>query len=230
MSLCICRYPTRYMEPEFIKAYRKQRQPLTISDGLTYMKTPGHFLPSIEERLRSNKHIESSSVPDVHVSEIDQLLASEGIPGIDNEVNNNSDQFGGEQNKDIGAKKHQLEHDSTLWLIVKYKAVPSVWTFPFTHRRGSDSASMTLENLSEEQLGIKLHIPSYAPIAYRKLTKCNPPSRIFYYRGVFIPNSHELDIHVDSHIIESDWVNREQLEKLIPAATWVQIRDTLALE
>ena len=142
MSLVVCRYPTRYVQPEFIKELRSNRPPVTIADGLAYMKTPGHFLPSIEERARQQRQsITTSLEKDSHASEIDQLLASEGIPSVDSDDQTiDGDKHSSIDNVNNESKNIQSDHEKTLWLIVKYKAAPSIWTFPFTHRRDSDSA------------------------------------------------------------------------------------------
>ena len=247
LSLCVCRLPSKYVEPEFAKKYRQWHQEweertnnrLNIADGLAYLKTPGHFLPSIEERqklqrLAENSNTDTSEVKKIHTNEIDELLASEGIPELEN-LQSEADTTNSAAKSDSNLRKDlqtlQLDAESLLWLIVKYKSNPSVWTMPFANRRESDSAFNTLKRICLEQIGIKPHFPSLAPMAFRKLRSIGDTdlsSRLFYYKAVFIPKSHE--VRLSSEILEYKWVKRDELPKKLTAASWMTLRDSLPLD
>lgn len=246
LSLCVCRLPSRYVEPEFAKNFRQWRQDweertnnrLNIADGLTYLKTPGHFLPSIEERQRlqrlgTDDSSDHSPLKKSHANEIDELLASEGIPELENliadsEANARADKSQGNVRKDNRA---QFDSESLLWLIVRYKANPSVWTMPFANRRGTESAFDTLKRISVEQMGIKPHFPSLSPVGFRKLRSADdtePSTRLFYYKGVFIPKSH--DVRLSPDVLDHMWVSRDQLQAKLTRASWITLQDALPLD
>ena len=237
MALCISRLPRVYREPDYLRKFRewrdvfetKTQDRVTISDGLAYLKTPGHFLPNIEERERRGTAVEFGKKESrVHVSEIDLLLASEGIPGLgvdesDHKVNQT------QQHAAPSGEDHTA--NTPRWLIVKYTADPCVWTFPFTHRQNADNAEITLGRLCQEQLGLNIHIPSMAPAAFRKISgNTDITSRMFYYRGMFIPKSREIDLTKNPNIVDAKWVDRAELENSLPVATWQKIRYALPLE
>ena len=249
LSLCVCRLPTRFVEPEFATTFRRWREEweeaaekkLNISDGLAYLKTPGHFLPSIEERAKlqritkgDDSSIRSTGSPTQHQNEIDELLASEGIPELSSASRDSqAGERGGSSNKTHGKREHDvnLESEDLLWLIVKYKSNPNVWTFPFTHRRETDSAFATLKRLCHDQIGIKPHLPGLAPVAFRRLAAdTNQATRLFYYKAVHVPKTPEVRISSESDILEFKWVSRDELSKTIPLATWVTLRNALPLD
>ena len=236
MSLCVCRLPTRFLEPEFAKEHRQWLQEwkartnsdLNISDGLVYLKTPGHFLPSIEERQKQTGTEKVASLTQSG-NELEDLLASEGIPELSKKREGLKDlaELGNiEQEKN---KEAEDERTDLQWLIVKYRDSPSIWTFPFTHRRGSDSAHMTLRRLTAEQLGIKSHLPGLAPIAFRKIKSGDLPSRLFYYKGIQVPDS-SVSIPTGSNISAHKWVNRTELEQHLVFGSWLTLRDALPLD
>jgi hypothetical protein len=247
LSLCVCRLPSKYVEPEFARNYRLWHQDweertnnrLNIADGLAYLKTPGHFLPSIEERQKLQRLSDESSrdtteVKKIHTNEIDELLASEGIPELDNlqseaGATRMTDKSAINLRKD--SQSLQLDAESLLWLIVKYKSNPSVWTMPFANRRESDSAFNTLKRICHDQIGIKPHFPSLAPMKFRKLRSTDDrdlSSRLFYYKAVFIPKSHE--VRLSPELSEYKWVKRDELPKHVTIASWRALRDALPLD
>ena len=244
MSLCICRLPTKFNEPEFARIHREWRNEfqlrtnnqLAIADGLAYLKTPQHFLPSIDERARKQRLMigsdpsKETKLANLQVSEIDQLMATEGIPGLSIQTHDDAIR----ETKSVGdsnVEGESFQHDETLWLIVKYKASPSVWTLPFTHRRAADSTSTTLTRLCEHQLRLKPHFPSWAPISFRKLSsKTGGSTRMFYYKALFVPKSPELKRSSDSDVLDSVWVNRAGLQDKLPIASWTNLRDALSLD
>lgn len=255
LSLCVCRLPSRYVEPAFAKKFREWREDfrqrtdsrLNIADGLVYLRTPGHFLPSIDERPKNQQRLQNkdqdtgSGSPvkqaKLHVSEIDELLESEGIPELE-AMKSKSIEDGkkGDLKSDAKQKSKQsenLDSESMLYLVVRYKHAPEVWTFPFTNRVETDSAFNTLKRLCAEQIGMKPHFPSLSPIAYRKLpgtSEDTPHSRIFYYKGVFVPKSHEVRLPHDSEITEYAWVNRAALKDRLTVASWKTVRDALPID
>ena len=242
LSLCVCRMPSRYVEPEFAKRYRLWKEEwesrkdfrLNIADGLAYLKTPGHFLPSIEERQRRlAQSAGSSPTGDTkqHLSEIDELLSEEGIPELSNMTTKTDGmkklQTAGSDEMKI--QQASLDSDSMMYLIVKYRENPDVWTLPFANRVNTDSAEKTLNRICSKQLGIKPHFPSLAPTAFRKIPG-EPPSRLFYYKGIFVPKTPEVRISADSGIVAHEWVPRNELEKRLSVGAWKTLRDTLPLD
>ena len=249
LSLCVCRLPSRYVEPAFARKFREWQEVyrlrtesrLNIADGLVYLRTPGHFLPSIEERQKINQRTEEGAPrkdTKLHVSEIDELLASEGIPQLEAlnlKSKEDNDKAGDAKidSKKAAKNAENLDSESLLYLIVRYKEAPELWTFPFTNRRENDSAFDTLKRICSDQIGIKPHFPSLAPMAYRKLPTTSedvPASRLFYYKGVFVPKTHEVRLPHDSHIAEYSWVNRDTLKTRLTAAAWKTVRDVLPID
>ena len=244
MSLCVCRLPSRFTEPAFAKAHREWLQDwesrtdsrLNIAEGLVYLRTPGHFLPSVEERARKDRvSADRSTEVHSHANEIDQLLADEGIPELAAfGAKGTSEELGDARNTDRKEMDSQSQSDSTLWLVVRYKIAPTVWTFPFTHRRHTDSTFSTLTRICVDQIGLNPHIPGLAPIACRKLNPVSASgdlsSRVFYYHGLHVPRSQDARIPKDSDILEFDWVTRTELQKRLPQATWVALRDALPMD
>lgn len=244
MSLCVCRLPTRFNEPLFAKQYRewhdewkdRTNNQLNIADGLAYIKTPGHFLPSIEERARRASFASSEETTaaneSVDLDEIEQLLASEGIPELRNQVGSSSKAGDTGTADDLSVRAATGERTAVEWLIVKYKAFPSVWTFPFIHRRESDSTFVTLQRLCRDYLGMKPHLPALAPIAFRRIATPDDDvsSRIFYYKGVHVPNTPSVRLSDGSDILEHTWVTRDELQQRLTQSTWVNVRDALPLD
>jgi hypothetical protein len=252
LSLCVCRLPSRYVEPEFAKSYREWREDyelkantrLNIADGLAYLKTPGHFLPSIEDRQKIQQRLSHAESKDdrekstkVQVSEIDELLASEGIPELSTHESKtrNGDDRKGLKDKVRGDSElsHELQSDVPLYLLVTYEKAPDVWTFPFTNRRDSESAFFTLKRLCSAQLGIKPHFPSLAPISFRRIPETTaglPSTRMFYYKGVSGPSVSGIRPPHESGIAGHMWANRETLKTLLPLSTWTSLRDSLPLD
>lgn len=240
LSLCVCRMPSMYAEPEFAKKFRLWKEEwesqtnskLNIADGLAYLKTPGHFLPSIEERQkRLTGTVSSQKGSNVQVSEIEELLSVEGIPELSAMVSSR-DLDKDDNTRTLGTRKSEsnvIQSDSMLYLIVRYAESPELWTFPFAHRLATDSAFMTLKRICSDQLGIKPHFPSLAPMAFRKLPGA-PESRLFYYKGVFVPKTSEVRLPAASGIVEYAWVSRDDLRERLAIGAWKTVRDILPLD
>lgn len=249
MSLCACRLPPRYIEPEYMKTYRVTKEEwevrtenkLNISDGLAYLKTPGHFLPSVDEREKKqrlqasgsdrNDDALSNDLSNINADEIDTLLATEGIPELNvatHDLSGNS----AAQNLDKSTIDSDNERNShILWLVVKYKHNPDVWTFPFSHRRNSESAHTTLKRISLEHIGYNFYFPSFSPIQFRKLSHSAglQKTRLFYYKGLLASNNLGAKLPPNSPIARIDWLTRVELSEILPRATWLSIRDTIPL-
>lgn len=244
MSLCVCRLPTRFNEPLFAKQYREWHDEwkdrtcnkLNITDGLAYIKTPGHFLPSIEERARrasiASPEGATAANQSLELDEIEQLLSSEGIPELRNQIGSSSKADDTDIADDVSARAATVERTAVEWLIVKYKACPSVWTFPFIHRRESDSTFVTLQRLCRDYLGMKPHLQALAPIAFRRITTpdYDVSSRMFYYKGVHVPNTPSVRLSDGSDILEHTWVTKDDLQQRLTRSTWVNVRDALPLD
>jgi hypothetical protein len=237
------RFPTKFVEPIFAQKFRKWKNEwevrtgnkLNIADGLAYLKTPGHFLPSIEEREKMQTRLEEKkSSPQVSskLREIDELVAGEGIPELT--LGHSTDTVG--TVAQLGSKasdQDELETKSVEWLIVKYKSSPDVWTFPFTHRVERETAFSALMRVCQDQIGIKPHLPSLAPIAFRQLngiSDADPNTRMFYYKGQKVLRSHEVIIPKNSEIMEHKWVTRDDLQKRITPASWMALQYAIPLD
>ena len=133
--------------------------------------------------------------------------------------------------KEASSESANLDSENLLWLVVKYKSNPSVWTFPFTHRRDADSAFETLTRLSREHIGMKPHLPGLAPIAFRKLdSESGPASRVFYYKAVHVPGTPEIRVPLQSEVVEHKWITRTRLREIITPATWLTLRESIPLD
>jgi hypothetical protein len=212
---------------------------LNIADGLAYLKTPGHFLPSVDERVKKQRlsvegrpdDASSNNSSNINADEIDTLLATEGIPELNaarHDLSGNS----AAQNIDESSLDSDNERNShILWLVVKYKQNPDVWTFPFSHRRSCESAHTTLKRISLEQIGHNFYFPSFSPIRFRKLTPSLglEQTRLFYYQGLLASKHLGSKLPQNSPVAEIDWLTREELRKTLPRATWLSIRDTIPL-
>jgi ADP-ribose pyrophosphatase YjhB (NUDIX family) len=253
LSLCVCRMPTRFVEPEFAQKYRQWKNDwevrtgnkLNIADGLAYLRTPGHFLPSIEERERRARiqsadtdsgdvtGTVSSKMQNLHVSEIDDLLASEGIPELKLDMEDSRQDAKKSQGSQKQNKDSQTITESVEWLVVKYKSNPDVWTLPFTHRREDESAFTSLMRICKSQIGLKPHLPSLTPISFREINPTGdliPPTRMFYYKALKVPKSHDVRLPENSEIAEFAWVSRNEVSKRVPRATWSSLRNALPLD
>ena len=250
LSLCVCRLPSRFVEPEFARKFRQwtevseeeNTKRLNIADGLAYLKTPGHFLPSIEERAKLQRLSQggdtdqsgASSLKKLHANEIDQLLASEGIPELSTSATiSEHDEAGSKREKQgfTGGSEIMTDSEKLLWLVVKYKSAPSLWTFPFTHRQETDSAFTTIMRLCREQIGLKPHLPGLTPIAFRKLkADSGLSSRLFYYKAIHVPKTPEVRIPADSDILEFEWVTRNELFNRLPRSAWMSLRNSIPLD
>ena len=242
LSMCVCRFPSKFVEPEFARKFRESKNEwetrtgnkLNIADGLAYLKTPGHFLPSIEERekrMRRSEEEREQKHRDTSMSEIESLLASEGIPELFNQRTNAVDQ--GETDsmgrKDQHGESRSETTTSMQYLIVKYKANPDVWTLPFTHRREEESAFESLMRISREHIGSNPHLPSLAPIAFREIVSPGPSTRMFYYKAVNPPNS-DVRISEDSDIASYAWVDRDTLASKLSTASWNTLKNAIPLD
>ena len=247
LSLCVCRLPARFVEPEFSRKFRNWKNEweiatgnkLNISDGLIYLKTPGHFLPSVEERekrmrTKGGKGEESRSKSSPGMSDIEALLATEGIPELANDTMNTRDSEGSEDDGTRGHARSEKEsglgdHESVQWLIVKYKSKPDVWTLPFTHRIAQESAFESLMRICSQQIGLNPHLPSMAPIAFREIVSGDLSSRMFYYKAVTPPNG-DLRFLNDSEIEAFEWVDRGTLSKKLSRASWDSLNNAIPLD
>jgi hypothetical protein len=237
LSLCIARLPARFVEPEFARQFRAARSEweqkhnrLEIADGLAYLKTPGHFLPSIEDRVKTTQHQQVSDRPAVADDDIHALLSSEG--GLfESERKKRSDSAAVRMRKET--EDTRRANTSTQWLIARYKSAPCLWTIPFTNRRGTDSAFSSLLRMCRTDIGANPHFSSLSPVAYRKMPSIessDPSTKLFYYRAMYPPHLGEVKVPADSSIIEVEWVDRKELENRIPLAAWVSLRDALPLD
>jgi hypothetical protein len=235
------------VEPEFAKSFRLWRErweertnsKLNIADGLAYLKTPGHFLPSIEERQKLQRTGTTKRVTDGAINkatnEIDQLLASEGLPS--SYVTDSGAESNTQSVSSVAIVKKEtsldIESDKLLWLLVKYKTNPDVWTMPFTSRREKDTAFDTLTKICADQIGIKPHFPSLSPFAFRRFASSHsdaPSSRVFYYKAVFVPKTSEVRLPNQSEVLVHRWVSRSQLPDLLTKAAWSSLKDAIPLD
>ena len=250
LSLCVMRYPTRFVEPAFARKFREWKNQwevrtgnkLNIADGLAYLRTPGHFLPSIEEREKRERLLASASdeskeaearASKLNVREIDELLAGEGIPELAMRETTNT----GESQNSLNTKKHEEnsmdQTEAVEWLIVKYKSNPNVWTFPFTHRVERETAFTALMRVCKDQIGLKPHLPSLSPIAFREVTghsNTDPITRMFFYKALKVPRSHEVTIPRNSEILTHEWVKRNELRKRLTSSSWYALENALPLD
>ncbi len=243
LAACIAQLPLRYLEPEFARVFREARQKweqshekVQVAEGLAYLKTPGgHFLPSIEERQRTKFTSRDDSLEDTSKEQdLASMLESEGL-FLEEE---NADK---RRNTDESVESSQARFTSFAadtdtcikWLVVKYKSNPNLWTFPFTQRRGKESAFNTLLRLCRADIGLDPHFSGKAPVAYRKLSTTDsdsPSTKLFYYRATKVPNGTEVKLPPESPIAVFDWMTRAQLEAQLPLATWTLMRDVLPLD
>jgi len=248
------RFPSRYIEPEFARKFRQWKNEwevrtgnkLNIADGLAYLRSPGHFLPSIEEREKRERFLASEQGDDdggttrttaskLNVKEIDQLLASEGIPGI-----RFGQEHGGPTESDSQSgrplrktEQQQSISDTAQWLVVKYRSNPNLWTLPFTNRMENETAFSALMRVCKDQIGLKPHLPSLAPIAFRDVQSLSqecPNTRMFYYKGLKVPRSHEVSIPEQSEIVQHEWVSRDELRKRLSHHSWLALENALPLD
>jgi len=247
LSMCVCRFPAKFVEPEFAKKFREWKNEwelrtgnkLNIADGLAYLKTPGHFLPSIEEReKRSRRNAEDGSGEGITketntgLSEIETLLASEGIPELLTQRGNESDSKEGSRDrvqKDVVGVDTNTTSSSMQWLVVKYKSNPDVWTLPFTHRRDKELAFESLMRICKDQLGSNPHLPSLAPMAFREIVTDGPSTRMFYYKAVN-PPSYDIRISNNSDIVSFEWVDRDTLATRLSRASWGTLKSAIPLD
>lgn len=247
MSLCACRLPSRFIEPEYMKTFRVTKEEweirtdkkLNIADGLAYLKTPGHFLPSVDERVKKQRlsvggrpdDASSNNASNINADEIDTLLAAEGIPELNAARHDLSGNSAAQHIDESSLDSDNERNSHILWLVVKYKQNPDVWTFPFSHRRSSESAQTTLKRMSLEQIGHNFYFPSFSPIQFRKLTASPGPeqTRLFYYKGLFASKHLGSKLPQNSPVAEIDWLTREELRETLPRATWLSIRDSIPL-
>ena len=241
LSMCVCRFPSRFVEPTFAKKFRESKNEwetrtgnkLNIADGLAYLKTPGHFLPSIEERekrMRQTEEGKDQIQKDTSLSEIESLLATEGIPELLNVKQSevNIGENGASREGDV-SDESRGSTESMQWLIVKYKSNPDVWTLPFTHRREKESAFESLMRINTEQIGSNPHLPSLAPIAFREVLASEPSTRMFYYKAVTPPNF-DVRINKDSEIMSYEWVDRQTLASTLSVASWNALKNAIPLD
>jgi len=246
MSLCLCRLPRIFSEPAFIRSYRNWKEDweqrtknnLNIADGLAYLKTPGHFLAPIEERNRKKRLQEGShetpqeEVSAINSNEIDLLIASEGIPELS--INALSDQEGKSRNETTNDVRmiHAGDSPGIQWLVVRYKQSPDIWTFPFAHRRDRDTAQSTLKRMCSNHLGLSPFFPSFSPVLFRDLPSPSNeiPTRLFYYKGIHVAKTLDVEIPGDSPLAEYAWVSRKELEMRLSPSAWHCIKCALPLE
>ena len=243
LSLCVCRLPGRYVEPDFVRKAREWKNEwetrtgnkLQIADGLAYLKTPGHFLPSIEEREKRMRSSDSDGGEKGRatsgLSEMELLLATEGIPELSMQAQDLSTEHK-QDGPGLGkgsTGSGEMETETMQWLVVKYKSNPDVWTLPFTHRRGQEPAFDSLMRICKEQLGSNPHLPSMSPIAFREIVTDGPSTRMFYYKAANSPKS-SLQLEKDSNIIEFEWVERATLATRLSRASWISIQNAIPLD
>lgn len=249
LSACICRLPLVFTEPDHIKKYREWRQDweirtknkLNIADGLAYLKTPGHFLPSVEERDRRKRVSEAfpegsspntSNMSEVESNDIDALLASEGIPELKFAQNDLKESQWIQKIQQEETQALEKNASDVLWLIVNYKHSLDVWTFPFGLRRENDSAQRTLRRICMQQIGVDPHFSSFSPIAFRKVSHTSNESstRLFYYKSIHVPKTTDPKVPNASPVSSFEWVPRSELQTRLSPATWKSVRDSLPLE
>ena len=249
-GLIVSRLPLKFEAPEAVEKFRvfqsewqdKTGHDAVPSDSLVYMRLPSHFLPSPEERAK-RKHGGFVSGSSSAISEIDALTAVEGFRPLNGRkeaakpgsfAQRKSRLAKPSSNAPPSSHEYQSvkrKESDLLHLVVKYR-LPSEevtdWTVPWSfYRSGTQAMKEVMSDITQNQLGLEVFMPGYCPLGHRKMSASGNSTKIFFYRGLWIPGT--SNVKLGDQVVDFAWKTRAELSEALTAQTWQVVGSILPL-
>ncbi|XP_026193433.1 AF4/FMR2 family member 4 [Cyclospora cayetanensis] len=246
-SLMLQRLPLTYKEPEHERQFRLYKEEwerstgntTVLSDEITYMQLPGHFLETQQQQQQREKQQEKTG--DAQVSELDMLLQQQGLT-LQRHKTKRQKQHQQEQAADSGSaasttgerEEQSLSRspERVLLLLVRYA---NGWQLPVEDRRHGQTMRQTLARLCMQQLGLREapFMVGFAPAAVQHIR--NKPRetvqgrQVFFYRAYHVFGQPQVCPPANSPVCDWAWLPAEEAKHRMSLNAFSAIRDALLL-